>query len=103
MIVSFHWQMKEPHPLVHNNGYNASTHPPDYLGPPEAKRRIVSGEAVVHFEASPLVGQHPAQPVPAGYYYPVIPRNEARTIILEDENALLRKRIEELKKQVKTQ
>lgn len=38
----------------------------------------------------------------SGYYYPVIPRNEARAIVLEDENALLRKKIEELKKQVRS-
>lgn len=99
-LCSFHWQMEDQHNLVTNNGYNASSHPPDYIGPPEPKRRIVSGETVVHFEASPLVGQHTAQPVTPGYYYPVIPRNEARAIVLEDENALLRKKIEELKKQV---
>ncbi|XP_015509197.1 zinc finger CCCH domain-containing protein 10 [Neodiprion pinetum] len=97
---SYHWQMEDPHPLVHNNGYNPSTHPPDYLGPPEAKRRIVSGETILHFETSPLVGQHPTQPVTSSYYYPVIPRNEARAFNLEDENALLKKKIEELKKQV---
>ncbi|XP_076227898.1 zinc finger CCCH domain-containing protein 10 isoform X2 [Nomia melanderi] len=97
---NFHWQMEDQHNLVTNNSYNASSHPPDYIGPPEPKRRIVSGETVVHFEASPLVGQHAAQQVTPGYYYPVIPRNEARAIVLEDENALLRKKIEELKKQV---
>lgn len=99
-LYSFHWQMEDQHNLVTNNSYNASSHPPDYIGPPEPKRRIVSGETVVHFETSPLVGQHTAQPVTSGYYYPVIPRNEARAIVLEDENALLRKKIEELKKQV---
>lgn len=92
--------MEDQHNLVASNGYNASSHPPDYIGPPEPKRRLVSGETVVHFEASPLVSQHAAQPVTPGYYYPVIPRNEARAIVLEDENALLRKKIEELKKQV---
>ncbi|XP_034195663.2 zinc finger CCCH domain-containing protein 10 isoform X2 [Osmia lignaria lignaria] len=97
---NFHWQMDDQHNLVTNNGYNASSHPPDYIGPPEPKRRIVSGETVVHFEASPLVGQHAPQPVTPGYYYPIIPRNEARAIVLEDENVLLRKKIEELKKQV---
>jgi len=100
---SFHWQMEDQHNnLVANNGYNTSSHPTDYIGPPEPKRRIVSGETVVHFEAPPLVGQqHATQPtVTSGYYYPVIPRNEARAIVLEDENALLRKKIEELKKQV---
>lgn len=93
--------MEDPHPMVQNNGYNASPHPGDYAGPPEPKRRIVSGETVVHFEASPLLGQHTAQQVTPGYYYPVIARNEARAIVLEDENALLRKKIDELKKQVK--
>ncbi|XP_015592303.1 zinc finger CCCH domain-containing protein 10 [Cephus cinctus] len=97
---NYHWQMEDQHSLVASNGYSASLHPPDYMGPPDPKRRMVSGEAVLHFEASPLVGQHPAQPVTPGYYYPVIPRNEARAIVLEDENALLRKKIEELKKQV---
>ena len=97
---NFHWQMEDQHNLVASNGYNASSHPPDYIGPPEPKRRLVSGETVVHFEASPLVSQHAAQQVTPGYYYPVIPRNEARAIVLEDENALLRKKIEELKKQV---
>ncbi|KAH0952160.1 hypothetical protein HN011_011372 [Eciton burchellii] len=100
---NFHWQMEDQHNnLVANNGYNTSSHPTDYIGPPEPKRRIVSGETVVHFEAPPLVGQqHATQPtVTPGYYYPVIPRNEARAIVLEDENALLRKKIEELKKQV---
>ncbi|EZA58634.1 hypothetical protein DMN91_009033 [Ooceraea biroi] len=99
---NFHWQMEDQHSnLIANNGYNTS-HPADYIGPPEPKRRIVSGETVVHFEAPPLVGQqHATQPtVTPSYYYPVIPRNEARAIVLEDENALLRKKIEELKKQV---
>lgn len=96
---SFQWQL-EDHCLLPNNGYSASSHPPDYIGPPEPKRRLVSSEALLHFETSQLVGQHPAQPVTPGYYYPVIPRNEARAIVLEDENALLRKKIEELKKQV---
>ena len=91
----------EDHSLIATNGYSASSHPPDYIGPPEPKRRLVSGEALLHFETSQLVGQHPAQPVTSGYYYPVIPRNEARAIVLEDENALLRKKIEELKKQVR--
>jgi len=87
--------------IANNGGYNTS-HPADYIGPPEPKRRLVSGETVVHFEASPIVGQqHATQPtVTPNYYYPVIPRNEARAIVLEDENALLRKKIEELKKQV---
>lgn len=97
---NFHWTMEEQHNLVASNGYNTSQHPTDYIGPPEPKRRIVSGETVVHFETSQIVGQHTAQPVTPGYYYPVIPRNEARAIVLEDENALLRKNIEELKKQV---
>ncbi|XP_066598727.1 zinc finger CCCH domain-containing protein 10-like [Prorops nasuta] len=98
---NYHWQIEDQRNLVGNNGYNtASTHATDYIGPPEPKRRMVSGETVVHFEASPMVGQHPAQPVTSGFYYPVIPRNEARAIVLEDENALLRKKIEELKKQV---
>lgn len=96
---SIQWQL-EDHSLLPNNGYNASSHPLDYIGPPEPKRRLVSSEALLHFETSQLVGQHPAQPVTSGYYYPVIPRNEARAIVLEDENALLRKKIEELKKQV---
>lgn len=87
--------------IANNGGYNTS-HPADYIGPPEPKRRIVSGETVVHFDASTIVGQqHATQPaVTPSYYYPVIPRNEARAIVLEDENALLRKKIEELKKQV---
>ena len=89
----------EDQSLVANNGFNTSSHPGDYIGPPEPKRRFVSGETLLHFETS-LVGQHPAQPVTPGYYYPVIPRNEARAIVLEDENILLRKKIEELKKQV---
>ncbi|XP_020282356.1 zinc finger CCCH domain-containing protein 10-like [Pseudomyrmex gracilis] len=101
---NFHWQIEDQHNnlVTSNGGYNASSHPADYMGPPEPKRRIVSGETVVHFEASPLVSQqHATQPtVTPGYYYPVIPRNEARAIVLEDENALLRKKIEELKKQV---
>ena len=92
--------MEDQHPLVTNNGYNASPHPGDILGPPEPKRRIISGETVVHFETSQLVGQHTAQQITPGYYYPVIARNEARAIVLEDENSLLRKKIEELKKQV---
>ncbi|XP_033211396.1 zinc finger CCCH domain-containing protein 10-like [Belonocnema kinseyi] len=96
---SFHWPI-EDHAMIATNGYSASPHPPDYMGPPEPKRRLVSGEALLHFETSHLLGQHPAQPVTSGYYYPVIPRNEARAIVLEDENALLRKKIEELKKQV---
>lgn len=83
-----------------SNGYGNASSNSDYMGPPEPKRRLVSGETVVHFEAPPLVGQHAAQSVTPGYYYPVIPRNEARAIVLEDENALLRKKIEELKKQV---
>lgn len=88
--------------VANNGGYNTSSHPTDYIGPPEPKRRIVSGETVVHFDASTIVGQqHATQPaVTPSYYYPVIPRNEARAIVLEDENALLRKKIEELKKQV---
>lgn len=87
--------------IANNGGYNTS-HPTDYIGPPEPKRRLVSGETVVHFETSPIVGQqHATQPtVTPSYYYPVIPRNEARAIVLEDENVLLRKKIEELKKQV---
>ncbi|XP_012270972.1 zinc finger CCCH domain-containing protein 10 [Orussus abietinus] len=97
---NYHWTVEDQHHVVANNGFGASTHP-DYIGPPEAKRRLVSSEAVVHFEASPIVGQqHAAQPITPSYYYPVIPRNEARAIVLEDENALLRKKIEELKKQV---
>ncbi|XP_071572705.1 uncharacterized protein [Temnothorax nylanderi] len=99
---SFHWQMQDHNNLVANNaGYNTS-HPADYIGPPEPKRRLVSGETLVHFEASPIVGQqHATQPtVTPSYYYPIIPRNEARAIVLEDENVLLRKKIEELKKQV---
>ncbi|KYM77867.1 PREDICTED: zinc finger CCCH domain-containing protein 10-like [Atta cephalotes] len=100
---NFHWQLQDHHNnlIANNGGYNTS-HPTDYIGPPEPKRRLVSGEAVVHFEASPIVGQqHTTQPtVTPSYYYPVIPRNEARAIVLEDENALLRKKIEELKKQV---
>ncbi|XP_014477188.1 PREDICTED: zinc finger CCCH domain-containing protein 10-like [Dinoponera quadriceps] len=98
---NFHWQMEDQHNnLVTNNGYNASSHPADYIGPPEPKRRIVSGETVVHFEASPLMGQHTTQPtVTSGYYYPVI-SNEARALVLEDENTFLRKKIEDLKKQV---
>lgn len=86
--------------VANNGGYN--THPADYIGPPEPKRRIVSGETVVHFDTSTIVGQQHAtqQAVAPSYYYPVIPRNEARAIVLEDENALLRKKIEELKKQV---
>lgn len=96
--------MEEQHNnlIANNGGYNTSSHQTDYIGPPEPKRRIVSGETVVHFEASPLVGQqHATQPaVTPSYYYPVIPRNEARAIVLEDENVLLRKKIEELKKQV---
>ncbi|XP_077276472.1 uncharacterized protein LOC143905153 [Temnothorax americanus] len=99
---NFHWQMQDHNNLVANNaGYNAS-HPADYIGPPEPKRRLVSSETVVHFEASPIVGQqHATQPtVTPSYYYPIIPRNEARAIVLEDENVLLRKKIEELKKQV---
>lgn len=88
--------------MVVNNGFNASLYPCDHTGPPEPKRRIVStGETIVHFETSPLVGQHTAQPpVTSGYYYPVIARNDTRAIILDDENSLLRKKIEELKKQV---
>lgn len=102
---NFHWQMEEQHSnlVANNGGYNTSSHPADYIGPPEPKRRIVSGETVVHFEAPPLVGQQHATQQPTvtpGYYYPVIARNEARAIVLEDENALLRKKIEELKKQV---
>lgn len=100
---SFHWQMEDQHNnlVANNGGYNTSSHPADYIGPPEAKRRLVSGETVVHFDASTIVGQqHATQPVTPSYYYPVIPRNEARAIVLEDENALLRKKIEELKKQV---
>lgn len=86
--------------VANNGGYNTSN-PADYIGPPEPKRRIVSGETVVHFDASTIVGQHATQAaVTPSYYYPVIPRNEARAIVLEDENALLRKKIEELKKQV---
>lgn len=103
MNGSFHWQLQDHHNnLVANNGGYNTSHPTDYIGPPEPKRRLVSGEAVVHFEASPIVGQqHATQPtVTPSYYYPVIPRNEARAIVLEDENALLRKKIEELKKQV---
>lgn len=97
--------MEEQHSnlVANNGGYNTSSHPADYIGPPEPKRRIVSGETVVHFEAPPLVGQQHATQQPTvtpGYYYPVIARNEARAIVLEDENALLRKKIEELKKQV---
>ncbi|EFN71948.1 Zinc finger CCCH domain-containing protein 10 [Camponotus floridanus] len=100
---NFHWQMEDQHNnLVANNGGYNTSHPTDYIGPPEPKRRIVSGETVVHFDASTIVGQqHATQPaVTPSYYYPVIPRNEARAIVLEDENALLRKKIEELKKQV---
>ncbi|KYN03908.1 PREDICTED: zinc finger CCCH domain-containing protein 10-like [Cyphomyrmex costatus] len=100
---NFHWQLQDHHNnLVANNGGYNTSHPADYIGPPEPKRRLVSGETVVHFEASPIVGQqHATQPtVTPNYYYPVIPRNEARAIVLEDENALLRKKIEELKKQV---
>ncbi|XP_032674046.1 zinc finger CCCH domain-containing protein 10-like [Odontomachus brunneus] len=98
---NFHWQIEDQHNnLVTNNGYNTSSHPADYMGPPEPKRRIVSGETVVHFEASPLMGQHATQPtVTSGYYYPVI-SNEARALVLEDENTFLRKKIEDLKKQV---
>lgn len=100
---NFHWQIQDHHNniVANNGGYNTS-HPADYIGPPEPKRRLVSGETVVHFEASPIMGQqHATQPtVTPSYYYPVIPRNEARAIVLEDENALLRKKIEELKKQV---
>lgn len=94
--------MQEHNNLVANNGGYNTSHPADYIGPPEPKRRLVSGETVVHFEASPIVGQqHATQPtVTPSYYYPVIPRNEARAIVLEDENVLLRKKIEELKKQV---
>ncbi|XP_012235323.2 zinc finger CCCH domain-containing protein 10-like [Linepithema humile] len=101
---NFHWPMEDQHNnlIANNGGYNTSSQPTDYIGPPEPKRRIVSGETVVHFEASPLVGQqHATQPaVTPSYYYPVIPRNEARAIVLEDENVLLRKKIDELKKQV---
>ncbi|KAK0083129.1 hypothetical protein PV325_009299 [Microctonus aethiopoides] len=100
---NFHWQLEDHHhSLVVNNGFNASLYPGDHTGPPEPKRRIVSaGETIVHFETSPLVGQHTAQPpVTSGYYYPVIARNDTRAIILDDENSLLRKKIEELKKQV---
>lgn len=101
----FHWQMQDHHNnlVANNGGYNTSTHPTDYIGPPEPKRRLVSGETVVHFEASPIVGQpHATQPTvaPGYYYHPMIARNEARAIVLEDENVLLRKKIEELKKQV---
>lgn len=94
--------MQDHNNLVANNGGYNTSHPADYIGPPEPKRRLVSGETVVHFEASPIVGQqHATQPtVTPSYYYPVIPRNEARAIVLEDENVLLRKKIEELKKQV---
>ncbi|XP_063978631.1 zinc finger CCCH domain-containing protein 10-like [Diachasmimorpha longicaudata] len=97
---NYHWQMEDQHTMVQSNGYNASPQPGDYMGPLEPKRRLVSGEAVVHFEASPLLGQHAPQQVTPGYYYPVIARNEARAIVLEDENSLLRKKIDELKKQV---
>lgn len=90
---SYHWQIEDQHPMIINSGYNASPHPGDYLSPPEPKRRIISGEAVLHFETSPqLVGQQ--------IYYPVIARNEARSFVLEDENSLLRKKIDELKKKV---
>lgn len=99
-FFSYQWQL-EDHSLLVNNGYSAS-HSLDYIGPPEPKRRLVSSEALLHFETSQLVGQHPTQSVTPGYYYPVIPRNEARAIVLEDENALLRKKIEELKKQVRS-
>lgn len=101
-LFSFHWQMEDQHNnLVTNNGYNTPSHPVDYMGPPEPKRRIVSGETVVHFEASALMGQHATQPtVTSGYYYPVI-SNEARALVLEDENTFLRKKIEDLKKQVR--
>lgn len=94
--------MQDHNSLIANNGGYNTSHPADYIGPPEPKRRLVSGETVVHFEASPIVGQqHATQPtVTPSYYYPVIPRNEARAIVLEDENVLLRKKIEELKKQV---
>lgn len=101
---TFHWQMEDQHNnLIANNGGYTSSHPADYIGPPEPKRRIVSGETIVHFDASTIVGQQHATQQPTvtpSYYYPVIPRNEARAIVLEDENALLRKKIEELKKQV---
>lgn len=86
----------QQHSCVTSNGFHAPVHPPDYIGPPEPKRRIVSGETVVHFGAPQILGQ---QVTSTGYYYPVIQRNEARTIVHEEENALLRKKIEELKKQ----
>lgn len=72
----------------------------EVLGPPEAKRRMVSGEAVLHFETAPILEQHSSQSVTSNYFYPVFNRNEARFIVLEDENALLKKRISELQKQV---
>lgn len=93
--------MEDQHSSVTSNGFHPPAHPPDYIGPPEPKRRIVSGETVVHFEAPQILGQHTTQQVTStGYYYPVIQRNETRGIVLEEENALLRKKIEELKKQV---
>ncbi|XP_074109750.1 zinc finger CCCH domain-containing protein 10 [Cotesia typhae] len=103
-----HWQFEDhQHVLTNNNGhggYSASPQSNDFIGgPPEPKRRIISGgEAILHFETSPIVGQHTTahSAVTPGYYYPVIARNEARAIVLEDENSLLRKKIDELKKQV---
>ncbi|XP_034938160.1 zinc finger CCCH domain-containing protein 10-like [Chelonus insularis] len=95
-----HWQYEDQHSLLPNNGFTPSPQSGDYIGPPEPKRRIVSGEAVVHFETPSIVGQHSAHPLTPGYYYPVIARNDTRAIVLEDENSLLRKKIEELKKQV---
>lgn len=85
--------------MVVNNAFNAPAHADDYTGPPEPKRRCVSGETIVHFQTPSLIG-HPTQQVTPGYYYPVIARNEARAFVLEDENSLLRKKIEDLKKQV---
>ncbi|KOX69836.1 Zinc finger CCCH domain-containing protein 10 [Melipona quadrifasciata] len=99
-----HWKSEEPqHNLIATSHHNVSRPQHNFNGTSNGENRRYEEdrkETVVHFEASPLVGQHTAQPVTPGYYYPVIPRNEARAIVLEDENALLRKKIEELKKQV---
>ncbi|XP_069691941.1 zinc finger CCCH domain-containing protein 10-like [Periplaneta americana] len=72
------------------------------FGPPEAKRRHFITPELQQNNQLIIARENHNQPTPHNHCYSatVLSHAEARTLLLDDENAMLRKKIEELKKQV---
>ncbi|XP_021937074.1 zinc finger CCCH domain-containing protein 10-like isoform X2 [Zootermopsis nevadensis] len=70
------------------------------FGSPEVKRRHYPSPDIQ--QSNQLLLPRESYQTPHNHYYtaPMLPHVEARTLLMDDENSILRKKIEELKKQV---